>query len=525
MTAYDKLGTQMQGVSTIVAVPQWYLQNNLDLLVKNGETTAGKKIKDVYLTDPTDGNLWLSGVLSALKVHVYVPGAPTRMKFILQFASGTMQYVDEGGIAPKQLECKIDGLVFGFDVNLSYQDVEDNPDLPPDVRAAVSSLLQYKDGGAFTIQHLFMELENAAVEQYDPALTVWSPDMPQAARDQFPRYLGSYLTALTQVGGNTLGYAIAVDTTADSPATFPATSLRYRTNQYQNGAAGDATLDCVLYLMMTDGEDFPKTFQPWWGDLTVPDDRTTGWNGTMAVAERKFVPGFLLPSIAPLLTSFWKLRDGSGLDAVYDLSSGSFTPTALGGHFDSGQQTGISRQNNPVSVDTAKYLMQVVADVGVSPGKNLIVITRTTTFQIDFRHWYGFENASAKSEYRVKYVIPVTYVITLSGAMDGTLQVGVDVETKPRPTNVLSSDPYFWYITESEGSTSIWSTVSDRMTDEIDRMAALALSAAIPPGLTDALKQQLNLNPFVFPGSGQLFLGNLLFDYAGDLLVGLQYKS
>jgi len=526
MTTYDKLGTQMQGVCTAIAVPQWYLNQNLDFVLQHGRTTAGKSVKEVNLGDPADGSLWLTGTLGSLTVQAFVPDAPTKMKFILKFTSGTMDYVETGGIAPKQEQCKIDGLTFGFLVNLSYQDVEDDPTLPQQVRDAVSTLLQYKAGGAFTIQHLFMELQNAAIDKYDPSVTVWSPDMPPAAIAQFPNYLGSYLALLSQAGGDSLGYAITVDQSEDSPATFPPTSLRYMTNRYQDGGAGNAQLDCLLYLMMTDNEDFPKSIQPWWGNLVVPSDKAAGWAGTMAVANRKFVREFLLSRTAPAATEYWRLknRDG-GLDIDYDAAQGTFVPNEMGGHFDSGRQTSRSHQTNSVSNDDVDYAMQVTVDLQVSPGKNLVVIARKTDFDIHFTHWYGLEGHALTSEYHCWYSVPVTYVIDIEGAANGAVQVNVQAQTKPKPTNVVSGDPYPQYFVRAEGSTSTWSAVSDRMDRTITNMVNMAVNEAIPPGLAAAVKDALNLNPFVFPGSNQLFLKDSIFDLAGDILFGLQYNS
>ena len=524
MSIYDKQAAQTQGVSTIVAMPQWYINNNLANLLRNGTTSDGDLLQNVNLSDQSHG-LWLHGKVSGMTVKACVPNSVSTVLFVLKFSSGTMDYWDVSTGVPVKSQCKIDGLQFGFAVNLSHQDVENDQNLPQDVRDAVSSMLQYLGPGSFSIEHLFMDLQNAALDQYDKTATVWSPNMPNSARAAFPQYLDGYLMDIANAGGNTLGYAISVDDTADLPATFPPTSLSYVTNQYRDGSAGNPDFDSVLYLMMTDGAAFPDNVQPWWGNLVVPSDKAAGRYGTMAMANRKYVHDFLVPTLGPITTPYWKLKNrNGGLDVDYDAAIGAFTPTALGGVFDSGHWSSRSHQTNAVSNDDADYGMQITVNFQVSPGKNLIVVSRVTTFDIHFTHWYGLEGAAASDDYHVWYSVPISYIIELTGAMDGKLQVNVTSQTNQKPPNLLSDMPYFWYITKQTGKASIWSNVADRLDTVVNNMVRLAMDEAILPNLASAIQERLNLNPFVFPGSAQLFISDPLFSDAGDLLLGLEYK-
>ena len=74
---YDKTAVTMQGVDTIIAMPQWYVNFNLASLLKNGTTTNGQSLREVKLTY-ANGTSWLVGVIERLWTKVYVEGQSPR---------------------------------------------------------------------------------------------------------------------------------------------------------------------------------------------------------------------------------------------------------------------------------------------------------------------------------------------------------------------------------------------------------------------------------------------------------------
>ncbi|MBC3840536.1 hypothetical protein GXW82_10630 [Streptacidiphilus sp. 4-A2] len=330
------------------------------------------------------------------------------------------------------------------------------------------------------------------------------------------------------MGGNTLGYSILVNADADLPATFPPTGLWFVTNQYRGGADGrtlQPDLDTVNYLMMTGGKPFPANLQPWWGNLVVPDDAKDGWYGTIAVADPLIVKDFLLARLAPLVLAHWQLRDQDGsLAPEYTEVVGTFTPTALGGTWTSGPQTSRSHVTNSFSNDDVDYAMTVSVDLAVTPGSNEIVIKRTTDFDVHYTHWYGIDGHALSTEYHVWYDVPLTITVQLLGVQDGKLQVAVTSVTREPEPHTAYAEPYGWDITRSEGDSSIWLSVQDTLDAAVDGAVEMAVPKALLTGIETAIAQDLNLKPFVFPGSAQLFMANPLFSAEGDLLLGLQYK-
>lgn len=520
---FDKTACQMQGVQTLVAMPQWYVNFNLANLLQ-GTTTGGQPLKNVTLSTG-EGTYWLKGVVSKMWTDVFVPGSTKKVKFILSFSSGTMDYVDlMHPTAPPQT-CDITGLQFGFDVDLGLAAVSTDQ-TPPAVASGIATAVGSLPAGSFTIQQLFMDFENAVLSQYDPAVTVFPATMPVAATAAFPDYMVQYLAMVKAGDGHILGYAVTVDQAADPPATFPPTSLDFVTDQYQ---AGDGTtlnpdLDTICYLTMTGGQALPTNLRSWWGNFVVPGDDANGWYGTIAVAKQLFVDQFLLPRLGPLVLGYWTLSDQSGtVDLGYANATGTFTPTALGGTWRSGPLSSKSHRTNTFSNDDAMYAFTFAVDLAVVPGTNQIVITRTVDFDIDFVHWYGLDGHAASSEFHVWYDVPLTVTIELAGVVDGKLQVSATSATR-EPSGIYG-DPYGWDITQTSGSYSIFSSVSDTMDSVINNAVAVAIPEALLPNIETAIAADLNLHPFVFPGGAQLFMANSVFNASGDLLLGLQYKS
>ena len=76
MSEYDKESTTLQGVSTLLAFPQWYLNERLSDLLENGSTPDGKSLSTVRLAMEEGGDAWLSGTVSALGVSVHGCSSP-----------------------------------------------------------------------------------------------------------------------------------------------------------------------------------------------------------------------------------------------------------------------------------------------------------------------------------------------------------------------------------------------------------------------------------------------------------------
>jgi hypothetical protein len=396
----------MQGVHTLLAMPQWYINAGLDELLQFGRTTAGGSLKDVALRMTSASDAWLSGTVSEMATAVYVENNPGQVRFLVTFGSGTLHY-DNG-----KSSCGIAGLTVAVRADLS--------------KTQTAGL---KPGG-FTIEQLLMDLQAASAVSYDT--TSFPASVPDAAKTQFPELMKQYLVNAAAAGGTLLGYAVAVPPAGDPAATYPPTGLRLVTNQFQGSSPAvpvrDPDTDTVTYLAMTGGQQFPQKLNPWWGNFVQPADGRdpeVPWYGTIAVARDLFLD-FLLPAVSPQACAYWKLKDASGtMDIQYDSAAGSLQRTADGGTWRSGSLHSRSRWEHPGSTDDAEYWFDWQVDLAAVPGTSTVTITRNATFKVKATHWYGFADHSLTSVIETDYFVPVTITITLLGVMDGKLQVAV----------------------------------------------------------------------------------------------------
>ena len=527
---WSKESTQLQGVDTVLAMPQWYLNARLDDLLQLATTSDGQSLKDVRLCMNSGGSAWLTGKVSELGVRVAVPGSVGTVAFTVAFAEGTMDYYDLRSDPPVKQRCDIGGLRVGFLVDLARAGVDTAGELPQDVRSRAAGL----PTGSFTIEQLMLDFGNADLTTFDKRTTTFPKGMSPAAVSAFADYLATYLENLRSAGGHILGYAITVPEWKDPVASFPPTTLGFVTNQYRDGtASGDDDLDTIGYLMMTGHAKLPGNPKPWWGNFITPDDGVCSDDGvcntrygTLAMAKNLFVDQYLLPMLSPLVCGHWTFADRkNGLEPDTTPATGVLVPTATGGSWKSGPQTGQSHKTNTVSNDHVTYDFRWNVSVDIPSGGNQIKVTRVADFDISYTHWYGIEGHAASTSFGVSYHVPLVLTITLLGAIGGKPQVSVTGETTRPDPGTLYDLPHGQYVAEWKGKPSIWANVQDSMEKTIDAAVELAVAEALPAELANTIATTLNLSPFVFPGGAQLSMTDPVFNDARDLLFGVSHNS
>jgi hypothetical protein len=492
-TPSDRTATRLQGVDAIVAMPQWYLNAQLGLLLKYGRTTTGAPLTGVSLhLSPADAP-WLRGELSALAITVTVPGRPATVGFEMTFQSGTMTH-DAGG-------CDIGGLRCGFLVDLTRA-VADAA-LPP---------------GAFGVEWLLNTLQAQGASAYDPAATCFPPSMPAAGVAAFPGLMTRYLGT----GGHLLAYAVELPPGTAPAATNPATAIALTANRYR-AASADPDLDTVTYAMMTRDRPFPPAIQPWWGNFVQPGDGVTDtWYGTGAIAKSAFIDHFVVPRLTTLVNAYWALLPNpDDLSIRYEPSYGVFTLTGFGATFGIGDITKRSHKSYRIDNDDIDYTIGYGTDLRFTPGTNTVVINRVTRFTFEFTRWYGIDGGAAYSRFRATYHIPQKITVAVLGAVDGRFQVAVTATTsEPEPGRVYA-DPYGWDIVSADGT-----LVDDAdIVTLFDRVVGQVVAGALGPDMAVSVADALNGSPFVFPGADRLNIVHPVFNTEGDLLFGLSYKS
>jgi hypothetical protein len=160
-----------------------------------------------------------------------------------------------------------------------------------------------------------------------------------------------------------------------------------------------------------------------------------------------------------------------------------------------------------------------------TPGTDQFVVNRVVDFDVKYTHWYGVEEHAVSTSFRVWYHVPLTVTVTMAGVVDGKLQVTAS-SSYPRPNPTDESDlPMAHLIVKSEGSSSMWPSVSDTLDKTVDDIVQAALDEAIGGEIATTVKRNMNLTPFVFPGGAQVGLMRPVFNTDGDLIFGASQKS
>jgi hypothetical protein len=388
---YSREATVMQGVHTILATPQWYVNAQLSQLLRD-DTNNLRKVK---VPLKPGGPLFLAGSVAELSVRVIVPGSVGKVAFTVRFESGVMDYRDLTSDSSDVLQADISGLRISFLVDLAKAGVSDLAAVPAVVRDRADELAKSFQG-AFTIEQLFLDLTNADLAAYDPADTVFPKDMPSSAVAMFPIYLATYLEEIRKADGHVLGYAVTVPDWTDPTPSFPPRSIDFVTNEYRDGVdkTGNRDLDSIQYLMMTGTAKLPPNLAPWWGDFIQPtDSHDNAHFGAIAMAKELFVDGYLLPRLAPLVCGCWTIRDtDDSLDvARSSVTWGDFVPTPDGGSFSYGPVSSRSHQTNTFSNDDMDYTFTWNVTLKYVPGTATVRIERAVDFRLKYTHWYGVE--------------------------------------------------------------------------------------------------------------------------------------
>ncbi|HEX5405562.1 MAG TPA: hypothetical protein VFX16_25075 [Pseudonocardiaceae bacterium] len=522
---YGREATAMQGVHTILVTPQWYVNSLLtDLL--DDDTNGLRKVK---VSLKPGGPMFLTGSVAELSVRVLVPGSVGKVAFAVRFESGTMDYRDLTSDSSAVLKADISGLRMSFLVDLAKAGVSDLAAVPAVVRDRADALAKSFQG-AFTIQQLFLDLANANLAAYDPAGTTFPEKMSSSAIAMFPIYLAAYLEEVRKAGGHVLGYAVTVPDWTDPTPSFPPHSIDFVTNEYRDGTdkADNRAMDSIQYLMMTGTAKLPANLAAWWGDFIQPTDGFGNSRyGAVAMARKLFVDDYLLPRLAPLVCGYWKLADTSGgLDVARSaVTSGDFVSTPDGGSFSYGPVSSKSHQTNTFSNDDMEYTFAWNVTLKYVPGTATVRIERTVDFHIRYTHWYGIDGHAASASFGVEYHVPMAIVLTILGAVDGTLQVSAVTELPTEDPGTLSDLPHPSCIVGTEGDGAMLAPVLDTFDSAVDAAVDAALAEALPDRIATTLAHQLNVTPFVFPGGAQLSMIDPVFNDHGDLLMGTSAKS
>ena len=213
--------------------------------------------------DTKKSSMSLVADIGAPKVSLEVAGSHQRVIFMLPLDSGSFNHWTFEEEDPKLISTPIDKWILAFEVNMGMEQIRQDylreggkkKIIPPVV---LDSLNAFTDDH-FNISHIFLDLENADLANFDSVRTVM-PNLSVTDEQQLKILLGSYFSKLKGTDNPYIcGYSIATkdpSKTAGSMPIFRPTYCTYSTHQHQ--AVHPITgLDTLNYLLMTDGRQGP----------------------------------------------------------------------------------------------------------------------------------------------------------------------------------------------------------------------------------------------------------------------------
>lgn len=266
----------------VVAIKQDVI--NFQLSHLHGMGLLPKKV-DVVLAG---GHGELHADLAAPTILLGLRDSPRLARFVLRMPSGSFTHGQE--------TFKFTDWAFAFDVNLDLQKLEADQlkahqAVPPEVK---NHLTQF-DPAMFTIQHLFLDFQDADLANYDPEHSrLIKPNgskLDDAQFQQLKALLQEYFKDLKGTANPyILGYSVDAGPTANASAIEPTKSTFSTVRDPK--VQGNSTLN---FLLMTGHQEFPSdpsigVFKDNWVSPDAED-------GSMLIAPQIFWEGWIIPSL------------------------------------------------------------------------------------------------------------------------------------------------------------------------------------------------------------------------------------
>ena len=280
--------------------------------------------------------------------------------------------------------------IFNYQVDMNFDASDPNDQfsgLPPAVQ---QELKNYNTNTMFSVQQLYLDLNNAGLQSMPKIEGVPSTSKVYVVLQS--DFIDTYWSDIAKAGQFVLGYAVHTNSQPTSHASLQPTSLNFMTVPHYdaNGAiTTDTKLYTLNYLMDTNNRKLTVGAPFTWN--WVESDQVNSYHGAMSVRREVFA-NYLMSAIAPYLSYIavtpstyihignagfsWSARSSLGQTAnqafSYDADGGakiatySFSANAhdssksglISGHYDLGAtaSASISVSGNEITIDLAANL-------------------------------------------------------------------------------------------------------------------------------------------------------------------------
>jgi len=171
-----------------------------------------------------------------------------------------------------------------FTSTVPLKNILNNKNLPPNVQSQLDNL----GPDAFSVQQLFYDLDNAALES-TPTISGLPAGTPAyTLLEQV--FLGAYFTAMKSNAAPILNYSIVQNQGAPAPPTLTLTSMAIEVSPYTDPITGKQdkpNLNTLNYLCATNNDALPPSVPFGWNWVEAEDE--SSFNGVVSIKRSDFL--------------------------------------------------------------------------------------------------------------------------------------------------------------------------------------------------------------------------------------------
>jgi hypothetical protein len=389
-----------------------------------------------------------------------------------------------------------------FTSTVPLKQVIDNANLPPAVQAQLNNL----GPDAFSVQQLFFDLDNAALES-TPTISGVEAGTP-AYTQLSQAFLGAYFSAMKANAQPVLNYSILQNTPSGDTSTLRLTKMEMEVSPYEPASTATNNLNTLNYLCETNGNNLPPPVPFSWN--WVEQSEESSFDGVISINRDTFATYFEDQLTNYITRTCYKAWVRVWLSGVFDQNihyRWSMTP---------GQSPTISRPSTGDVVLAYSYSSSADDDAGLRGGMGAMTLSTSYNASVSFTgntiviaqtflvHVHVRSLQSSESWNPINKTITDTY--TLAVGQDGHL------------TASLNSVPV-----DNSGSTPSTNWFIEIFTDLNDLVKGVA-SWASAFGATAFHDIPVNVaQQFVFPGGKTFAFKDVEFSTNQDMVSHIAY--
>lgn len=422
-----------------------------------------------------------------------------------------VSYTPSGGYSPAQWmwQSQPPGAAWMFTskVNMRQMAVAPGAALPAAVAAKAAAT-----GGAFSIQKLLFDLDNAALETI-PAISNVDPssNLYLVLEKDF---IGKYFASVKEKGGDLLGYVLTPSTAP--PSTLTVTNLNYQVSPLlasngqvlQNPTAQEMGAATLNYLCAVNGAKLPAPANFGWNWMETPDLANS--HGVIAINRDTFASYFRTKLDQYVPSRCFKPSTTVNLDSasapVYHWGvTGGQAPTAVlappaGATILEYSYNGSSYDQAGLDGDIGQSTFSTAFTLTVTFAGSVITITQHAIIYVKIRHL-----ASTVDGNVVDKTITDSYTMTVDAS--GRLAAVLASKTADNSVDPKTN----WFIDAFTGLNDLSSSVGD-WSRGFESTALKDIPVSV-------------VQDFVFPGGKTFLFKDAMFSAYQDLVAHITYAS